>query len=126
MTYMEVGNSELIWLADFRSRVTSVLPVTRSSDSQTEKIHPSQDTKCLFRQLLTLGSVTGGGLVRGMLWVGSALLELAISHELGHALCHEPDEYRADDYGRELRGGRILSCSPSPGLSATHAAKTTR
>ena len=29
MTYMEVGNAEVIRLPDFRSRVTSVLPVTR-------------------------------------------------------------------------------------------------
>jgi hypothetical protein len=37
---------------------------------------------------------------------GPALLELAVAHELGHAICDEPDERRADAYGRALRDGR--------------------
>jgi hypothetical protein len=41
---------------------------------------------------------------------GDTLLRLAVSHELGHALCHEPDEHRADAYGRELRTGKHLFC----------------
>jgi Zn-dependent peptidase ImmA (M78 family) len=43
------------------------------------------------------------------------LLTWAVSHELGHATCGEPDEARADAHGRELREGKILSCSQSPG-----------
>lgn len=46
--------------------------------------------------------------------VGPALLNLAISHELGHALCQEPDERRADAYGRELRDGKAPDCSKTP------------
>jgi hypothetical protein len=38
------------------------------------------------------------------------LLRVAITHELGHALCKERDERRADDYGRELRAGRVPIC----------------
>jgi hypothetical protein len=53
--------------------ITSELSVIRKLDTQTEKIHSSRHTKRLFRQLLDLGSLTGGGLVRGTLWVGSAI-----------------------------------------------------
>jgi hypothetical protein len=44
------------------------------------------------------------------------LLDVAISHELGHAICHEQNEFRADHIGRDLRrqiaaGGPInVSC----------------
>jgi hypothetical protein len=31
------------------------------------------------------------------------LLDVAISHELGHAICHEQNEFRADAIGRDLR-----------------------
>jgi hypothetical protein len=31
------------------------------------------------------------------------LLELAVTHELGHALCNDPDERRADQFGQRLR-----------------------
>ena len=38
------------------------------------------------------------------------LLELAVTHELGHVLCGEEDEHRADDYGRVLRSGGTVRC----------------
>lgn len=38
------------------------------------------------------------------------LLELAVTHELGHALCHEENEYKADAYGQLLRAGKALNC----------------
>ena len=38
------------------------------------------------------------------------LLDLAVTHELGHAICHEPDEGKADRYGRTLREGKPLVC----------------
>jgi hypothetical protein len=41
---------------------------------------------------------------------GEALLELAVNHELGHSVCHDQDERKADDYGRELREGKIPDC----------------
>jgi hypothetical protein len=37
----------------------------------------------------------------------------AVSHELGHALCQESDERRAEDYGRQLRNGVALHCGAS-------------
>ena len=41
------------------------------------------------------------------------LLELAVSHELGHAFCEEPNEAAADHFGEELRKGRLLRCRVS-------------
>jgi hypothetical protein len=38
------------------------------------------------------------------------LLALAVSHELGHALCHERNEHKADEYGRLLQAGRLPVC----------------
>jgi hypothetical protein len=38
------------------------------------------------------------------------LLELAVTHELGHALCEEPNEAAADRFGEELRKGRLMRC----------------
>jgi hypothetical protein len=78
-------------------------------------------TTVMERDLFSATADRSSELFRAFGLSGSDLLELAISHELGHALCHEPDEHRADDYGRELRCGRIPSCSLSPGLSATRS-----
>ena len=41
---------------------------------------------------------------------GEALLKLAVSHELGHSVCQDKDERKADDYGRALREGNIPDC----------------
>jgi hypothetical protein len=45
---------------------------------------------------------------------GEALLTLAVNHELGHRVCHDQDERKADDYGRELRKGKIPDCGRTP------------
>jgi len=45
---------------------------------------------------------------------GEALLALAVKHELGHGICQERDELRADDYGRELRQTRSVDCTKTP------------
>ena len=42
--------------------------------------------------------------------IGPPLVDLAITHEMGHALCQEKNERRADDYGKELREGKIPGC----------------
>ena len=44
------------------------------------------------------------------------LLELAVSHELGHAFCEEPNEAVADHFGEELRNGRLMRCRISTEL----------
>ena len=38
---------------------------------------------------------------------GPTLVTLAITHEMGHAICQEKDERRADDYGKDLRNGTV-------------------
>lgn len=38
------------------------------------------------------------------------LLNLAVTHELGHALCNEKNEKKADAYGEQLRKGVSLVC----------------
>ena len=38
------------------------------------------------------------------------LLELAVTHELGHAFCEEPNEAVADHFGEGLRNGRLMRC----------------
>jgi hypothetical protein len=44
------------------------------------------------------------------------LLELAVSHELGHAFCEEPNEETANHFGEELRKGRPVRCRISTEL----------
>src|SRR5262249_31017368 len=39
------------------------------------------------------------------------LLSLAVTHELGHAMCHDLDEARADLFGRMLRSGSKGNCT---------------
>lgn len=38
------------------------------------------------------------------------LLQLAVTHEMGHALCNEEDEHRADGNGRVPRAGGKVQC----------------
>ena len=43
------------------------------------------------------------------------LLYVAITHELGHAICHEVDELKAIEYANQLRNtGRVLCGQPGP------------
>ena len=45
---------------------------------------------------------------------GEALLELPVNHELGHGICQERDEGRANDNGRELRQRKAVNCTKTP------------
>ena len=54
---------------------------------------------------------------------GQALVDLAVTHEMGHAVCQDKDERRADGYGRQLRDGKSLDCAQTPGRKTTVAAK---
>jgi hypothetical protein len=47
--------------------------------------------------------------------IGPALVDLAVTHEMGHGICQEKNERRADDYGRQLREGKTPECSKTPG-----------
>jgi hypothetical protein len=53
--------------------------------------------------------------------IGNALLDLAVTHELGHAICHDQDERRADDYGRGLREKKPVACGKRAGIGAARA-----
>jgi hypothetical protein len=58
---------------------------------------------------------------------GEALLELAVNHELGHCVCPDQDERKADDYGRELRQGKIPDCGRTSKRKTDHGtAKNTQ
>lgn len=58
---------------------------------------------------------------------GEALLELAVNHELGHCVCPDQDERKADDYGRELRAGKIPDCGRTSKRKTDHGtAKNTQ
>ena len=37
-------------------------------------------------------------------------LDFAVSHELGHAFCHESDEIKAEQFGQRLRKGKARVC----------------
>ena len=39
------------------------------------------------------------------------LIDLAVTHEMGHALCGFKDEYKADAVGKRLRDGELPYCS---------------
>src|SRR5215469_15156773 len=40
--------------------------------------------------------------------IGPDLVNLAITHEMGHGICQNKDERRADDYGKALRNSVFL------------------
>jgi hypothetical protein len=45
------------------------------------------------------------------------LLAVAVTHELGHAICHEMDETAANRIAEQLRAGRSADCSRARGLA---------
>ena len=57
--------------------------------------------------------------------MGPALVDLAITHEMGHGICQEKNERKADDYGKELRDGKIPECGKTPGRKAAGVATST-
>lgn len=58
--------------------------------------------------------------------IGPQLVNLAITHEMGHGICQETDERRADDYGKELRDGKVPDCSKTPGHNPVAVPQTPR
>jgi hypothetical protein len=56
------------------------------------------------------------------------LLDVAIAHELGHAICHEQNELRADEIGRDIRrqiaaGGPVSVKCLRPLIPNSHAGR---
>jgi hypothetical protein len=58
--------------------------------------------------------------------IGVQLVNLAITHEMGHGICQETDERRADDYGKGLRDGKVPDCSNTPGHKPVALAQNPR
>ena len=54
--------------------------------------------------------------------MGAPLVELALTHEMGHGICQEKDERSADNYGKDLRDGKVPVCSKTPGGKQTSVA----
>lgn len=55
--------------------------------------------------------------------VGPAFVDFAITHELGHAICQEKNERLANEYGKELRQGKIPRCKNAAALEIGQAHK---
>jgi len=83
------------------------------------------DKRIIFFEEALVTDVPGRGPELILQWGSSRedLLELAVSHELGHALCHEPDEWKADAYGRLLRNHEEFSCKTYSYLKNSHSPK---
>ena len=58
--------------------------------------------------------------------IGPQLVNLASTHEMGHGLCHETDERRADEYGKQLRDGKVPDCSERPGHKTANVSTNSR
>jgi len=58
----------------------------------------------------------------GIPW-GPALVDVAISHELSHALCQEKNERLANEYGKDLREGKIPQCRNAATLQGARGSK---
>ena len=43
--------------------------------------------------------------------VGPSFVDLALTHELGHGICQGKNERLANEYGKELWGGKIPHCN---------------
>ena len=61
--------------------------------------------------LLQRDANRSGELIRKFDLPLSKLIDLAITHEMGHALCGFKDEYKADAVGKRLRDGELPYCS---------------
>jgi hypothetical protein len=74
-----------------------------------------QHITVLESSLFTATPIRDKSLLRTFGMIGGALLDLAVTHELGHAICQDRDQRRADEYGRELRQTKTVDCSNTPG-----------
>jgi hypothetical protein len=82
-----------------------------------------QHITVLESSLLASTPLRDKSLLRTFGVIGGALLHLAVTHELGHAICQDQDQRRADDHGRELRQKNTVECTQAPeGLSKKRSA----
>jgi len=74
-----------------------------------------QHMTVLESSLFTATPIRDKSLLRTFGVIGGDLLDLAVTHELGHAICQDRDQRRADEYGRELRHTKMVNCTNTPG-----------
>ena len=73
----------------------------------------------LDRSLFTPTAERSAELIRWYrLPIGQPLIDLAITHEMGHALCQEKNERLANEYGKDLQEGKIPQCRNAAALHA--------
>ena len=108
--YPVVDLGEWTWVL-VRSRDWKNLLTERSLNSNIPAI-TLLDKRITFFEEALVTDVPGRGPELILQWGSSLqdLLELSVSHELGHALCHETDEGKADAHGRFLRNQQEFSC----------------
>jgi len=81
------------------------------SDPESPAITMLENRTTIFEEALFSSSGRRSlELVRRLNVPLDAMLQLAVSHELGHALCHEKNEHRASANGYSLRQGRLPDC----------------
>lgn len=81
-------------------------------DSESPAFSISDQRMTVMERSLFFSSASRNGeLLLSYGVVGPALLDLVVTHELGHAMCHSTDERQADDYGRQLRDKKPAVCS---------------
>lgn len=79
-----------------------------------------QRTTVMESSLFSATATRSAELLRVFGVTGKALLDLAVNHELGHCVCPDQDERKADDYGRALRRGEIPDCGRTSKRKTDH------
>jgi hypothetical protein len=72
----------------------------------------SLDQHAIFLEeaIVAPGAARAGELLRDFEVPLNQLLDFAVSHEMGHALCQEANEFIANQFGRQLREGKRPPC----------------
>jgi hypothetical protein len=73
-----------------------------------------QRTTVMDSSLFLPSPIRGEEFLRLFGKIGTALLNLAVTHELGHAICQDTNERHADDFGRGLREKKPVACANTP------------
>ena len=94
-----------------RSQNWKPILLERSLDSDTPAFSYLEKRETFIEEaLLTEIARRRAELLKRWRMSSDKLLELAVTHELGHALCNERNEAKADHYGEELRDGKSPVC----------------
>jgi hypothetical protein len=89
-----------------------LLPRGLDPDSPAFTFYPKRET-FIEEALVTQVPVRSRELLLKWNMSMGDLLDLAIRHELGHALCNDKDEWSANRVGQLLRDGKEPSCAAS-------------